>query len=122
MKLKIYDCYLNITNREDVQECTEEKLEKLDEMLNEFGVSHCFSLTGTQEVEAIEESGREYCVTVMYEGSDETVFEMVYMLWSKIHRDVSDELIYKAMKKVSARKVGEAGKSCFSERSQQWQL
>ena len=63
MKLRIYDCYLNITNREDVQECTEEKLEKLDEMLNEFGVSHCFSLTGTQEVEAIEESGREYCVT-----------------------------------------------------------
>lgn len=108
MKLKIYDCCLNITNREGVQDCTEEKLEKLDVMLNEFGVSHCFSLTSTQEIKAIEEDDRDYCVTVMYEESDETVFEMVYMLWSKIHRGVSDEMIYKAMKKVSTRKVGEA--------------
>ena len=66
MKLKIYDCCLNITNREGVQDCTEEKLEKLDEMLNEFGVSHCFSLTSTQEIKAIEEDDRDYCVTVMY--------------------------------------------------------
>lgn len=108
MKLKIYDRYLNITNREGVQDCTEEKLEKFDEMLNEFGVSHCFSLADAHEIEVINESDREYCVAVMYEESDETVFEMVYMLWSKIHRGVSDEMIYKAMKKMSIRKVGEA--------------
>ena len=108
MKLRIYDCYLNITNREGVQDCTEENLERFDEMLNEYGVSHCFCLADAHEIEVINESDREYCVTVMYEEKDQTVFEIVYMLWSKIYRGVSDEKIYKAMKKVSTRKVGEA--------------
>ena len=107
MKFKIYDRYLNITNREGVQDCTEEKLEKFDEMLSEYGVSHCFSLTDANEIEIINQSNKEYCVSVMYEECDETVFEMVYMLWSKVYRGVSDELIYKAMRKMSTRKVGE---------------
>lgn len=105
MKLRIFDRSTNITNREGVEDCTEEKLEKLDKMLNEFGVSHCFTLTTAEEIKGIEEFNREYYVTVMYEESDETVFEMVYMLWSKIYRGVSDNMIYKAMIKISTRKV-----------------
>ena len=46
MKLKIYDRYLNITNREGVQDCTEEKLEKFKSaMEGVFGEGSCYVLS-----------------------------------------------------------------------------
>lgn len=42
--LKIFDKYVNIKNRDDLEDCTMELVEKLDQMLTEYGVVHAFSL------------------------------------------------------------------------------
>ena len=105
--IKIFDRYLNITNREGFTDCTEELLEKLSDMLNEYGVAHSYCLTDAKEIEAIESRDREYCVTVMYEEKDEVTFSLVYMLWAKLHRGVGDDLIKKAMGKKSGKDITE---------------
>ena len=105
--IKIFDRYLNITNREGFTDCTEELLERLSGMLNEYGVAHSYCLTDAKEIEEIESRDRDYCVTIMYEEKDEVTFSLVYMLWAKIHRGVSDELIKKAMGKKSVKDTTE---------------
>ena len=40
--LKIFDKYVNIKNRDDLEDCTMELVEKLDQMLTEYGVVHAF--------------------------------------------------------------------------------
>lgn len=97
--ITIFDRYFNITNREDFADCTEEKLEVLSKMLTEYGVPHTFCLTSAEEIQKIEDGGREYCVTLMYETEKEVTCELVYMLWTKIHRGASDKAIYKAFRK-----------------------
>lgn len=97
--ITIFDRYFNITNREGFTDCTEELLEKLSGMLKEYGVEHCFSLTDADEIKQINDSGREYCVSILYELEKEVTFELVYMLWSKVYRGASDEMIKKAWRK-----------------------
>ena len=48
--LKIFDRYVNIKNRDDLEDCTMELVEKLDQMLTEYGVAHAFSLASKEEL------------------------------------------------------------------------
>nr|DAT93971.1 MAG TPA: hypothetical protein [Caudoviricetes sp.] len=99
--LKIYDAYLNIKNSEGLENCTMEMLEKLNQMLTEYDVSHTFSLASEKEIEAINDTGAEYFVTVMYEKKDEMTFNLVYALWLRVYRKVSTEKIRKALGRIS---------------------
>ena len=60
--LKIFDRYVNIKNRDDLEDCTMELVEKLDQMLTEYGVVHAFSLATKEEIDTIDDTGAEYCV------------------------------------------------------------
>lgn len=106
--VKIFDRYINIKNREEFEDCTEEMLEKLDQMLNEYGIAHAFTLAGADEIEAINsKDGLEYCVTLMYEEEDELTCELVFTLWARYYRKAPDTTIKKAMYKMSKGEVRE---------------
>lgn len=105
--LKIFDKYVNIKNRDDLEDCTMELVEKLDQMLTEYGVVHAFSLATKEEIDTINDTGVEYCVTLMYEEKDEMTFSLVYTLWARVYRKAPDEKIRKVMSRLS--KVKEAG-------------
>lgn len=104
--LKIFDRYVNIKNRDDLEDCTMELVEKLDQMLTEYGVEHAFSLASKEEIDTINDTGAEYCVTLMYEEKDEMTFSLVYTLWARVYRKAPDEKIRKVMSRMS--KVKEA--------------
>lgn len=98
----IFDRYFNIKNKEGFEDVTEEKLEILDKMLNEYNVPHAFCLISAEEIEEIHKNPDvEYCVSLEYEEDKEITCELVYMLWMKVHRGASDEAIKKAFAKKS---------------------
>lgn len=105
--LKIFDRYVNIKNRDDLEDCTMELVEKLDQMLTEYGVEHAFSLASKEEIDTINDTVAEYCVTLLYEEKDEMTFSLVYTLWARVYRKAPDEKIRKVMSRMS--KVKEAG-------------
>lgn len=105
--LKIFDRYINIKNREGIEDCTMELVEKLDQMLTEYGVAHAFSLASKEEIDTINDTADEYCVTLMYEEEDEITLGIVYTLWARVYRKASDEKVRKAMSRMG--KVKEAG-------------
>jgi len=94
--ITIFDRYTNIKNREGFDDCTEEKLVELSNMLTQYGIAHSFCLTNAEEIKAIEDKDMEYCATLMYEEDKEVTAGLIYMLWMKAHRNASDEVIKKA--------------------------
>ena len=99
----IFDRIINIQNnsKKGFEDVTEEKLEILDKMLNEYGIAHAFCLATAEEIDKMYEKNPdiEYCCSLEYEEKDEITLELVYMLWTKLHRGASDEAIRKAFAK-----------------------
>ena len=75
-------------------------IEKLDEMLTEYGVEHFFCLP-TEVNEDGTLKNEDDCLEVFYDSKDRITFDIVYMLWGKTERGFSDDMIKKAMKKIS---------------------
>lgn len=90
--------YQVIKDYEGVESVSNEMIEKLDEMLTEYGVQHFFTLPeGDENGIAIND---DEIVYLYYDADkDEMTFGLVYMLWAKTVRKVSDERLAKAMKK-----------------------
>ena len=88
-----------IKQREGEAEITNEMIEKLDQMLTEYGVQHFFSLPkGDNEGIALDDDEILY---IYYDrAQDEMTFNLVYMLWAKTVRNVSDERILKWIKNI----------------------
>lgn len=80
---------------------TLEMIETLDSMLNEYGVTHFFSypIDSTNGIA----NNQEDFLSVAYDSKDRMTFDLVYMLWSKTVRNIEDDKLYKAMKKISTR-------------------
>lgn len=75
-------------------------IEKLDEMLTEYGVQHFFTLP-IDATDGIANNDDDY-LNVFYDSKDEMTFNLVYMLWVKTIRNATDEMIETAMKKIVA--------------------
>ncbi len=105
--IAIFDRIIDIKNdsKKGFEDVTEEKLEALDKMLTASGVSHAFALVTVEEIDKIYEKNPdcEYCCSLEYEEKDEVTVELVYMLWSKVHRGASDAAIRKAFAKKTMR-------------------
>lgn len=74
-------------------------LEKLDEMLTTYGVPHTFSLPREKTMEDCPEAVLE----VAYDSSDDITFSLVYILFNKTYRGVTDKAVAESMIKVSAK-------------------
>lgn len=77
-------------------------IEKLDEMLNEYGVKHFFTLPdGDGTGAAIDQDA---VVNVFYDAdTDEMTFFLVYALWTKTVRKMSDKRILNGMERFIGR-------------------
>lgn len=99
---------LFIANRYQVikntNDCTVEEsmIEKLDEMLNEYGVKHFFTLPdGDGTGAAIDQDA---VLNVYYDDDTDTMtFFLVYALWTKTVRKASDQRIINGMNKFIGR-------------------
>lgn len=83
------------TNIKDTEEnpMTIELLEQLDKMLTDNNIQHFFAEPHTKDLEKEPDTYE----SVYYEDADEIAFFLVYALWCKQYRGLSDERIKKAM-------------------------
>lgn len=99
MQVNVFDRYVVIKDRDGHPYMDESLVERLDEMLNTYGVAHAFSLPREKSIEDFPEAAIE----VAYNFCDEITFSLVYMLFSKVYRGETDEGIAKSMRKISAK-------------------
>lgn len=85
----------------DKHPVTEEMIEKLDAMLNEYGITHFFTLP-INSTDGIANNDEDY-LNVFYDSKDSLSFNLVYALWCKVTKRVEDELIYKALEMMIAK-------------------
>lgn len=76
-------------------------IEKLDDMLNEYGVKHFFTLP-IDSTDGIANNADDY-LNLFYDGKDETTFTLVYILWCKTTRNFDDTLMNKAFSQIAKR-------------------
>ena len=76
----------------------DEMIEKLDQMLTEYGVQHFFTLPSEQDEEGFVKDG--YVLDLFYDSDDYMTFTLVYALWLKTIRKVEDEMIWNGFKKI----------------------
>jgi len=74
----------------------EPMIEKLDEMLTASGVQHFFS----EPIEVLDDE--EYILDLFYDSNDRVTVDLIYLLWAKTIRNVPNEKIVEAMKRVAA--------------------
>lgn len=94
-KINVFDTYLIIKDREGITGFNEDLLEKLDNILDQFGVDHAFCECRNEDLIANENS----VLTVMYNESDDTKFFLAYALFIQTYRNATDDMIIEAMKK-----------------------
>lgn len=94
-KINVFDVYKVIKDSEKYGEFTEEMLEKLDEMLDEYEVDHAFSECRNEDIAKDINS----TLTVMYNQKDDTKFFMIYGLFCMKYRNLDAEQMEKTMKK-----------------------
>lgn len=96
----IADCYQDIKDTDEYP-MTDELLETLDQLLDQFKVKHFFSM-GYQ---ADTDEDPDVVYNVMFEEKDLATFFLVYALWCKQYRGLTDEKLYKAMLKEGTKHV-----------------
>lgn len=105
--MKIYDRYALIKDYDNseipgVLDADDDKLEKLDAMLNEYNISHCFTFP---HFDGAEPDPDNTVVRLIYSTEDEMQLELVYCLWASIHRNMPREKILTCFAK-KAKKLG----------------
>lgn len=90
----IAERYQNIKDTDEYP-MTYELLETLDQLLDQFNVKHFFTLGSQADID----EDPDVVYSVMYEEKDHSTFFLVYALWCKHYRGLTDEKLYKAMLK-----------------------
>lgn len=88
--MKVYDMMTTIHSE------AAEKIEVLDEMLNQYGIDHIFMFATAKQMEEDEDAE----MNVLYTAEDEMTFDLVVMLFCKTVLKTSDEEIKNTMKKL----------------------
>lgn len=93
----IADRYQNIIEKEN-ETITEEMIEKLESMLTEYEVKHFFSLP-IESKDGIAVN-QDCILSIAYDSKDNVKFNLVYALWCKVYRKISDTRIINGLKRL----------------------
>lgn len=96
----IADRYQNIKETDEYP-MTNELLETLDQLLDQFNVKHFFTIGYQADID----EDPDVVGSVMYEDENHATFFLVYALWCKQYRGLTDENLYKAMLKEGTKHV-----------------
>lgn len=95
----VADKYQVIKNREGLKDVDYAMVEVLDQMLNDNGIQHFFSLPEGDD-DGIQIRDEEVTYVYYDSSKNDLEFELVYMLWAKTIREVPDDKIKEAMKRI----------------------
>lgn len=97
MKLNVFDHYQIIQDTEE-HPFDMGLLEKLDEMLNIYGVAHAFTIPHQETLDEKPDA----CIEVDYCEDDHMTFSLVYALFCKTCRKITDRKLAGALERVAA--------------------
>ena len=98
----VADTFVNIREYERQPEVNESMVEEFDRMLNEYNVKHFFSLP-LESTDGIADDPTCF-LSISYNSEDDLTFKLVYMLWAKTVRGISEDRIWSAMYKSSCKR------------------
>ena len=101
MKTTVFDSYLVIRNKDGFPN-VDETLDKLDEMLDVFGVKHSFTIPH----EVVIEKHPNAVVTLNYNDEDDMLLSLIYGLFCKFYRRSEDKDLAEALAEVAVRHIG----------------
>jgi hypothetical protein len=101
----VFDRFLVIRNREGTPG-VDETLEKLDEMLNAYGVEHSFTLPH----DAVIAKHQNATVILNYSDEDNIVLSLIYALFCRVYRGAEDKELGEALVKIASRYIGKEKK------------
>lgn len=99
IEMFVADKYQVIKNREGLKDVDYAMVEVLDQMLNDNGIQHFFSLPEGDD-DGIQIRDEEVTYVYYDSSKNDLEFELVYMLWAKTIREVPDDKIKEAMKRI----------------------
>jgi hypothetical protein len=110
METTVFDTYLVLHNKEGVRNI-DEVLDKLDEMLDTYGIEHSFTLPHG----ACLEKHPTAVMALNYKGEDNMALSLVYALFSKIYRGADDYRLGKVLAQIASDYTREAEKPNAAE-------
>ena len=81
MKTTVFDCVINMKDEEGYPNVDESLIEKLNAMLNEYGIRHSFSLPHPATIEEIP----NVAISLHYCEEDDMTVSLIYALFSKVY-------------------------------------
>jgi hypothetical protein len=99
-KTTVFDRYLVMQNRVGLTD-VDVTLDKLDEMLNTYGIKHSFTLPRGEDYEKYPNAA----VIMQFTDADDMVLSLVYALFCKVYRNVDDNRLAEGLVKSSNRYI-----------------
>lgn len=93
--MKIYDTRIPIHETPEGVASIHSIVEKLSDMLDEYGVDHCVTLPGPKDMEA--DDKLTYCL--FYQSEQNTELTLVIALWARIYRKKTQQQILESIVK-----------------------
>ena len=91
----IADRFINIREKDGFS-IDDSHLVRLDEMLTEYDIKHCFCLPIAYKDGTVED---DEIVAVEYDSNDEVTVELIIALWARIELKYTADMIYRMFKK-----------------------
>lgn len=78
---KVYDTRIAIH-----ADAKNDTLDKLDEMLNQYGVDHCFTLPSNHEIDEAEANGKPIELSLFYCSEQNVELTLIVNLYARLYR------------------------------------
>lgn len=98
----VADHKVTLKNKEGWNDITNGMVEKLDRTLSDYGIQHFFTLPEGDEEGFVINDEEEYYL--FYNSKDADEVFMIYALWMKRWRGISEKELHSGMKKYLIRK------------------
>jgi len=94
--MKLYDVRLPIHETPEDEPTIHETIEKLDEMLTQYGIDHYFALPSEAEIEA---DPKPLVYQLFYQSEQDVELTLVVSLWCKLYLNKDKQHILEAIVK-----------------------
>lgn len=98
MKITVFDTYIAMGDEEGYPDINEALVEKLDEMLNTYGITHAFTLPS--ESTLIKQPNA--ALALHYDSKDGIEVELICALFYRVYRKVESERLAKTLVKIAS--------------------
>lgn len=103
VNMKLYDTRIPVHETPKGEPAMDTVIEKLDEMLTQYGVDHCFALATDAEMDA---DPKPLLYHLFYQAEQNVELTLVIGLWLKLYLNRDNQRIIESIMKSLSKEVG----------------